>query len=237
MPGPKRGSSSSQTRSSRSSFSVEPITDEFFRLGEGREDPWSYAPGQLELLEGAKDKAKAEGLWNFFLPDAETGEGLANLDYAYIAMELGKNPIASECLNCSAPDTGNMEVLARYGTPEQQERWLTPLLAGETRSSFAMTEPAVASSDATNIETSIVRDGDEYVVNGSKIWSSGAHHSKLGILIALFRARATGGQLTLNSEVTEFGWFGPDHLPEDIIPQHVRRIHDAAREPQTVIFA
>ena len=98
---------------------VEPITEEFFRLGENREDRWSYAPGQLELLESVKDKAKEQGLWNFFLPDAETGEGLKNLDYAYIAMELGKNPLASESMNCAAPDTGNMEVLERVGTPAQ----------------------------------------------------------------------------------------------------------------------
>ncbi|MDH5520313.1 MAG: acyl-CoA dehydrogenase family protein, partial [Acidimicrobiia bacterium] len=96
---------------------VDPITEEFHRLGEGREDRWSWAPGQLELLEGAKNKAREQGLWNFFLPDAETGQGLSNLDYAYIANELGKNRLASECLNCSAPDTGNMEVLERVGTP------------------------------------------------------------------------------------------------------------------------
>ena len=112
---------------------VEPITEEFFRLGEGRDDRWSYAPGQLELLDGVKAKAKANGLWNFFLPDAETGQGLSNLDYAYIAVELGKNPLASECLNCSAPDTGNMEVLERVGTPEQKKQWLEPLLNGEIR--------------------------------------------------------------------------------------------------------
>ena len=98
-----------------------------------------------------KAKAKAHGLWNFFLPDAETGEGLSNLDYAYIAVELGKNPLASECLNCAAPDTGNMEVLERVGTPEQKKQWLEPLLAGEIRSAYAMTEPDVASSDAKNI--------------------------------------------------------------------------------------
>ena len=101
---------------------VEPITEEFFRLGENRADRWSWAPGQLELLQGAKDKAKASGLWNFFLPDAKTGEGLKNLDYAYIATELGKNRLASESLNCSAPDTGNMEVLERVGTPEQKKQ-------------------------------------------------------------------------------------------------------------------
>ena len=110
---------------------VDPITEEFYRLGEGRSDRWSWAPGQLELLDTVKAKAKAQGLWNFFLPNAETGEGLSNLDYAYIANELGKNRLASECLNCSAPDTGNMEVLERVGTPEQKKQWLEPLLNGE----------------------------------------------------------------------------------------------------------
>ena len=103
------------------------------------------------MLETAKDKAKKAGLWNFFLPDAEIGQGLTNLDYAYIAAELGKSPLASESLNCSAPDTGNMEVLERVGTPEQKEKWLKPLLNGEIRSAYAMTEPDVASSDAKNI--------------------------------------------------------------------------------------
>ena len=107
---------------------VEPITEEYYRLGEGRAERWGYGEGQLELLETVKAKAKEQGLWNFFLPDAETGEGLSNLDYAYIAIELGKNPLASECLNCSAPDTGNMEVLERVGTPEQKKQWLEPLL-------------------------------------------------------------------------------------------------------------
>ena len=164
---------------------VNPMSEEFHRLGEGKTDIWSYAPGQLEALEKAKDEAKKQGLWNFFLPDAETGEGLKNLDYAYIAAELGKNSLASECMNCAAPDTGNMEVLARYGTPEQQEQWLKPLLNGEIRSCFSMTEPAVASSDATNICTEIKRDGDDYVINGRKWWSSGAMSSECKIAIVM----------------------------------------------------
>ena len=135
---------------------VDPISEEFEALQQGKDDPWSWHPRQVELLETAKKKARQAGLWNFFLPDAETGEGLSNLDYAYIAIELGKNPLASQTLNCSAPDTGNMEVLERVGTPEQKEQWLKPLLAGEIRSAYAMTEPGVASSDATNIETSAV---------------------------------------------------------------------------------
>jgi acyl-CoA dehydrogenase len=147
---------------------VEPHTIEFFRLGEKREDRWSWASGQLELLDGLKGKAKANGLWNFFLPDDETGQGLENLDYAYIAAELGKNPIASECLNCSAPDTGNMEVLERAGTPEQKARWLKPLLDGEIRSAYAMTEPELASSDAKNIACRARLHGDEWVIDGEK---------------------------------------------------------------------
>ncbi|HEY4124452.1 MAG TPA: acyl-CoA dehydrogenase family protein, partial [Rhizomicrobium sp.] len=130
---------------------VIPMSEEYDRLGEGNPNRWSFMPGQLEVLEKAKNKAKAEGLWNFFLPDAETGEGLSNLDYAYIAVELGKAHLASETMNCAAPDTGNMEVLERVGTPEQKERWLKPLLNGEIRSAYAMTEPDVASSDAKNI--------------------------------------------------------------------------------------
>ncbi len=161
---------------------VEPITAEFFRLGADREDRWSYAPGQLELLESVKDKAKEQGLWNFFLPDAETGEGLNNLDYAYIAMELGKNPLASESMNCAAPDTGNMEVLERVGTPEQKERWLKPLLNGEIRSAYAMTEPDVASSDAKNVECRAVRDGDEWVITGEKYYISGAGDPRCKLL-------------------------------------------------------
>ena len=141
---------------------VEPMAAKFYALGENREDRWQYVPGQLELLEGVKSKAKAQGLWNFFLPNAETGEGLSNLDYAYIAVELGKSPLASECLNCSAPDTGNMEVLDMFGSEAQKEQWLKPLLAGTIRSGFAMTEPDVASSDATNIECDIRRDGNDY---------------------------------------------------------------------------
>lgn len=166
---------------------VDPITEEYFRLGEGRADRWSHAPGQLELLAEAKQKARDNGLWNFFLPNAETGEGLSNLDYAYIAAELGKNPLASETLNCSAPDTGNMEVLERIGTPEQKEQWLKPLLNGEIRSAFAMTEPNVASSDAKNISTSAVLEGDEWVINGEKFYISGAGDPRCKIMITMVK--------------------------------------------------
>ncbi|MEZ5938433.1 MAG: acyl-CoA dehydrogenase family protein [Hyphomonadaceae bacterium] len=166
---------------------VAPIAEEFERLGEGRKDRWSWAPGQLELLDEAKGKAKAAGLWNFFLPNAETGEGLNNLDYAYIAAELGKQPLASETLNCSAPDTGNMEVLERVGTPEQKETWLKPLLNGEIRSCYAMTEPAVASSDAKNIATRAELVGDEWVINGEKYYISNAGDPRCKIMICMVK--------------------------------------------------
>lgn len=164
---------------------VQPRTQEFYALGANRENRWSWAPGQLELLDGIKAKAKAQGLWNFFLPDAETGEGLKNLDYAYIAAELGKNPIASECLNCSAPDTGNMEVLERVGTAEQKKQWLEPLLRGEIRSAFAMTEPDLASSDAKNIACRAELVGDDWVINGEKYYISGAGDPRCKIMIVM----------------------------------------------------
>lgn len=164
---------------------VVPIVEEYDRLGEEREHEWEFAPGQLELLAGAKQKAKESGLWNFFLPDAETGEGLSNLDYAYIASELGKYPLASQTLNCSAPDTGNMEVLERVGTAAQKEQWLEPLLQGEIRSAYAMTEPGHPSSDAKNISTQAVLDGDEWVINGEKYFTSGAGDPRCKVMITM----------------------------------------------------
>jgi len=166
---------------------VYPVEKEIQASIDNAEDRWSIPP----LLEELKDRAKADGLWNFFLPDTaeveskHKGFGLTNLEYAPLCELMGRSRFAGEIFNCSAPDTGNMEVLARYGTQEQKDTWLTPLLEGKIRSAFAMTEPAVASSDATNIQTSIANDGNEYLINGHKWYISGACDPRCEILIVM----------------------------------------------------
>ena len=149
-----------------------------FGPGEGR---WKIPP----VIDELRAKAKAEGLWNLFHPDPKWGTGLSNADYAPLAEQMGRCHVAPEVFNCAAPDTGNMEVLMKYGSPAQQEQWLKPLLDGKIRSAFLMTEPRVASSDATNIETDIKRDGDHYVINGRKWWSSGAGDPRCKIFIVM----------------------------------------------------
>lgn len=148
-------------------------------------DRWQFTPRQSEILEGLKAKARAAGLWNLWLTDSDKGLGLSTVEYAYLAEEMGKSHLAAEVFNCNAPDTGNMEVFERYGTKAQKDRWLTPLLEGEIRSAYLMTEPDVASSDATNIAMSCVRDGDEYVLNGDKWWATGAGDPRCSVYIVM----------------------------------------------------
>ncbi|MBM3696057.1 MAG: acyl-CoA dehydrogenase, partial [Actinobacteria bacterium] len=160
-------------------YPAEPVYEEQMRAAG---DPYFHPP----IVEDLKEEARGRGLWNLFLPDEERGAGLSLLEYAPLAEISGRSPwLAPEVLNCSAPDTGNMEILAHFGTPEQQERWLTPLLAGEIRSCFSMTEPDVASSDATNIRCRIETDGDEYVVTGRKWWSTGALDPRCRVAVVM----------------------------------------------------
>ena len=200
---------------------VYPNEELYYRQIDEADDRWDCPP----ILDELKAKAREQGLWNLFLPESDRGAGLTNLEYAPISEVMGRVSFGSEVFNCSAPDTGNMEVLERYASEENKQRWLTPLLAGEIRSAFAMTEPAVASSDATNIESSIVRDGDHYVINGRKWWTSGILDRRCKILI--FMGKTDPGAprhlqqsmilvpvdtpgITVNRALTVYGY---DHAP------------------------
>ncbi len=169
---------------------IAPLYDEYHREIGGTGDRFEYTERMTEILEGLKVEARARGLWNFWLTGSTRGYGLSTVEYAYLAEEMGKTPMGAEVFNCSAPDTGNMEVLERYGTDKHKEKWLKPLLDGKIRSAYLMTEPDVASSDATNMAMSCVRDGDEYVLNGEKWWASGAGDPRCAIYIVMVK---TGG--------------------------------------------
>jgi acyl-CoA dehydrogenase len=199
-------------------YSAEEACRDYVERGN---DPWSVPP----VIDELKAKAQAQGLWNLFLADSDHGPGLTNLEYAPLAEIMGRSLIGPEIFNCNAPDTGNMEVLARFGTAEQKEQWLEPLLAGKIRSGFAMTEPAVASSDATNIQASIVRDGDEYVINGHKWWTSGGNDPRCRILIVMGKTDPSAPPYRQQSQilvpidapgvrvVRALKVFGADHAP------------------------
>jgi acyl-CoA dehydrogenase len=201
------------------------------QVGEG--DRWQPTP----ILEALKPKAREMGLWNLFLPDTRYGPGLTTAEYAPLCEIMGRSTFAPEVFNCSAPDTGNMEVLVRYGTPEQQRQWLEPLLAGDIRSCFAMTEPDVASSDATNIRSSIVRDGEEYVITGHKWWISGAGDPRCRVAIFMGQSQPAAPRhlqqsmilvpmdapgITIRRTLTVFGYDDAPHGHADIVFDQVR---------------
>ena len=164
-------------------------------------DRWSFTERQTQIIEGLKSKARERGLWNFFLTEGEHSSGLTTVEYAYLAEAMGRSHLAPEVFNCAAPDTGNMEVLEKYGSEAQQEAWLKPLLAGEIRSAYVMTEPGVASSDATNITTSAVLDGDEWVINGEKHWISGAGDPRCKIMIVMVKTDPDGPKHKQQSQI------------------------------------
>jgi acyl-CoA dehydrogenase len=211
---------------------IYPNEARFYRESEDI-GPWGVQP----VIEELKAIAKAEGLWNLFLPHSDRGAGLSNLDYAPLCEIMGRTHMAPEVFNCSAPDTGNMEVLERYGSPADKERWLVPLLNGEIRSSFAMTEPAVASSDARNIESSIRRDGDEYVINGRKWYTTGATDPRCKIIIFMGKTdpdadpyrqqsmilvpKDTPG-ITVERALPVFGFYGVPDRASEVLFENVR---------------
>mgnify|MGYP000020576969 CR=1 FL=1 len=188
-------------------------------------DRWQLTQPQYEIMDGLKAKARSQGLWNFFLTgENEYGSGLNTVEYAYLAEAMASSPMGPEVFNCAAPDTGNMEVLEKYGTPEQQKEWLEPLLAGEIRSAFAMTEPAVASSDATNVCTSAVLDGDDWVINGEKFYISGAGDSRCKIMITMVKTNPEAPRHQQQSQIL----VPIDTAGVEIVrPMHVYSMDDA----------
>lgn len=184
---------------------IMPLDAEYHaEIGKAKGGRFAFTERQNEIREGLKAKARERGLWNFWLTDSERGYGLSTVEYAYLAEEMGWCALAAEVFNCSAPDTGNMEVLERYGTSEHKARWLSDLLDGKIRSAFLMTEPAVASSDATNLEFSAVKDGDEWVFNGEKYWSSGAGDPRCKVYILMARTAARDGGAPRHSQHSMF---------------------------------
>jgi acyl-CoA dehydrogenase len=204
---------------------VEPVDEEFLAEVENNADRWALNDRQQEILEGLKSEARAQGLWNFWLTDSERGHGLTTVEYAYIAEETGRSHLAAEAFNCSAPDTGNMEVIERFGSEAQKREWLEPLLDGRIRSAYAMTEPGVASSDATNISTTAVLENDEWVINGEKSYISGAGDRRCKILICMALTNTEAARHQQHSQilvpmdapgvevVRPMGVFGDDHAP------------------------
>ncbi len=202
---------------------VIPLEEEYLaEVASG--DRWQFTDRQTDIMSGLKDKARSRGLWNFFLTDGEGGSGLNTVEYAYLAEEMGKSAIAAEVFNCSAPDTGNMEVLHKYGSEAQKARWLQPLLNGEIRSAYAMTEPGVASSDATNISTRAELDGDEWVINGEKHYVSGAGDPRCKIMIVMVKTDPDAPKHLQQSQILV-----PTDAPgfENIRPMHVFSMDDA----------
>jgi len=202
---------------------IAPVEEEYIaEIGVG--DRWQFTARQTEIMETLKGKAKAAGLWNFFLTDGEHGSGLNTVEYAYLAEEMGKSHIAAEVFNCAAPDTGNMEVLHKYGSEAQKKQWLEPLLNGEIRSAYAMTEPGVASSDATNISTSAVLEGDEWVINGEKHYISGAGDPRCKIMIVMVKTDPEAPKHLQQSQILV-----PMNTPgvENLRPMHVFSMDDA----------
>jgi alkylation response protein AidB-like acyl-CoA dehydrogenase len=212
---------------------IYPNERQFYRESE-QLGPWRVAP----ILEELKGNAKAQGLWNLFLPNSERGAGLTNSEYAPLCEIMGRSHLAPEVFNCSAPDTGNMETIERYGTPEQKKQWLEPLLAGTIRSAFAMTEPEVASSDATNIQSSIVRDGDSYVVNGRKWYTTGSPDPRCKIIIFMGKTNPSDPDryrqqsmilvpkdtpgVTVIRAIPVFGFYGVPDRAAEVLFQNVR---------------